>query len=132
MSDLVERFERAVNAASSLHGQYMGKEMPDAAYEVFTKNRDELVPARRAELRAALEAATWRPISTAPKNEGQSFLVYRDIGLEMSFAMQVSVFEGGLYPDHLCGNVDWSDRVTDATHWMPLTTPGTARKASNE
>lgn len=37
--------------------------------------------------------------------------------------LQVSNFEGQMYPDYLDGCIDWSDRVLDATHWMPLPKP---------
>jgi hypothetical protein len=39
-----------------------------------------------------------------------------------SLAVQVSNFEGQMYPDHLDGLIDWEDRVTDATHWCELPT----------
>lgn len=69
---------------------------------------------------AAWQAATraavpsWQPIETAPKSEADSFMVLRD-----GVAIQVSWFEGRLYPDALGYLVDWHDGITDATHWAP-------------
>ena len=68
----------------------------------------------------AAPVGQWQPIETAPQREDHSFLVRRDVGRGMTFVMQVSRFEGNLYPDHLESNVDYDDRIIDATHWMPL------------
>lgn len=62
----------------------------------------------------------YQPIETAPTQEGYSFLVRRERRNGFTYVMQVSNFEGNMYPDHLDSNVDFDDRVLDATHWMPL------------
>lgn len=72
---------------------------------------------------ADTSGARWLPIETAPQQDDHSFLVRRDVGRGMTFTMQVSRFEGNMYPDHLDANVDWEDQVNDATHWMPLPEP---------
>lgn len=78
-----------------------------------------------ATLRTAIQemVSGWRPIETAPQQDDHSFLVLRNVGRGMTYAMQVSRFEGEMYPDHLDSNVDYGDRVTDATHWQPLPEP---------
>lgn len=64
----------------------------------------------------------WRPIETAPNRERISFLVFvpKKDGDEYDCVVQVSNFEGHMYPDFEQCNVDWGDRVVDATHWMPM------------
>lgn len=70
----------------------------------------------------------WQPIETAPMDEKESFLVLRK-GNDMAdfLIVQVSVFEGRMYPDLMDGLIDWDDAVTDATHWtkaiLPEATP---------
>lgn len=63
----------------------------------------------------------WQPIESAPKDENYSFLVLLP-GNSMCncLVMQVSVFEGRMYPDAMDGNIDWGDGVEVATHWQPL------------
>lgn len=60
-------------------------------------------------------APAWQPIEKAPKSESTSFMVLRK-----SVAIQVSWFEGRLYPDAREACIDWEDGIIDATHWMPL------------
>lgn len=63
----------------------------------------------------------WQPLATKPVAEGVSFLVRRPGNdTAKSTAMQVSIFEGQMYPDHLDYGISWDDRVTDATAWAPL------------
>lgn len=66
-------------------------------------------------------ATGWQPIATAPTDEFAPFLV-EVAGNEIAdrLVLQVSVFEGNMYPDHLAGAIDWADRVTNATRWHPL------------
>ena len=61
--------------------------------------------------------SAWQPIETAPDSRIESvpFLVLR-----RGFVVQVSWFEGRLYPDAMESCIDWDDGITDATHWMPL------------
>lgn len=49
---LLSDFERACSERSRLHGEYMGKAMPDHVFETFSTLRDERIP----ELRKALAA----------------------------------------------------------------------------
>lgn len=69
--------------------------------------------------------AEWRPIETAPKDELTNFLVYWENDLNAKVIVQVSWFEGYLYPDHLGCAIDYDSRITGATHWMPLPNPPT-------
>jgi hypothetical protein len=55
----------------------------------------------------------WMPIESAPTSEAEPFLVLRH-----GIAVQVSWFEGRLYPDALEACVDFDDGIADATHWM--------------
>lgn len=68
----------------------------------------------------------WLPIASHPKNDGYAFLVLLP-GNDVcdSLVLQVSNFEGQTYPDCKDGIIDWEDRITEATHWMPLPPPPT-------
>jgi hypothetical protein len=55
-AELVAQFEKAVNACTRYHTEYMGKEMPLREYERFARLRDETIPRLRAELIAALRS----------------------------------------------------------------------------
>ena len=59
----------------------------------------------------------WKPIETAPNHleESKPFLIRR-----RGIAIQVSWFEGRMYPDAREAAIDWDDGILDATHWMPL------------
>ncbi len=62
----------------------------------------------------------WRSIRTAPKTEDMPFLVLTPGNDVADFViLQVTRFEGVLYPDHLDGSLDFRDAVENATHWMP-------------
>lgn len=66
-------------------------------------------------------ATGWQPIATAPTSEREPFLVKtpgNDAASQL--VLQVSVFEGNMYPDHMGCNVDFGDRVTTATEWCPV------------
>jgi len=83
----------------------------------------ELDNERIKSLQDKLEGA-WQPIETRPKDECVPFLVALPKNYVADFvAIQVSNFEGEMYPDHLNGLVNWNGRVLNATHWMPLPTP---------
>lgn len=74
--------------------------------------------------RARADAVSlWQPIETAPKDEAESFLIRRDDDLNAVVIIQVSNFEGNMYPDALGGCIDFDDRITDAIDWQPLPTP---------
>jgi hypothetical protein len=64
---------------------------------------------------------SWLNIKTAPMDdEMRPFLVLLPKNDVAPFViLQVTPFEGSLYPDHMDGNIDWDDRVTTATHWTP-------------
>jgi len=79
------------------------------------------------QLDAAIEwvkAQGWRPISEAPKSEHKPFLVQLP-GNDMAdyIVMQVSNFEGRMYPDARDGCIDWEDGITNAVAWRPLPEP---------
>lgn len=72
-------------------------------------------------------AVTWQPIAEAPTSEVRPFLVKVPawkMGGVPEHILQVSRFEGNLYPDHLGDAIDREDAVTRATHWMPLAAQG--------
>ena len=69
---------------------------------------------------ATQSTCPWQPIETAPTKEDAPFLVMTPgNGVARFLILQVTRFEGELYPDHLDGAVSYSDRVTNATLWMP-------------
>lgn len=76
---------------------------------------------------AAIAVVEWMLIESAPQSESVSFLLFvpgkSDGNASEGLVVQVSRFEGNFYPDVMDCNVDWYDRVTRATHWMPLPTP---------
>lgn len=72
---------------------------------------------------SARSITEWQPISTAPKDEATSFLVYWENDLNAKVMVQASRFEGYLYPDHLGCAIDYDNRIMDATHWRPLPEP---------
>lgn len=64
---------------------------------------------------------SWQPIETAPTSEDGSYLVLLPGNEVCDFLIvQVSNFEKQRYPDHKDGLIDWNDRITTATHWMPV------------
>ena len=70
----------------------------------------------------APEVGQWRPIETAPKDEAYGGFLVR-VPSEDGRALvviQVSNFEGVMYPDIHGFNVDREDQVTKAVDWMPL------------
>lgn len=76
--------------------------------------------------RSPIKSEGWQPIETAPKEQAISFLVYRPkYGEKYTWAsiIQVSIFEGRMYPDARDACIDWDDGIDNATHWMPLPAP---------
>lgn len=74
----------------------------------------------------------WKPMSSAPQTEHTPFLVYLPRTMAGSrevnepCIVQVSRFEGNLYPDAMQHVVDWSNRITSATAWRALPPPPAA------
>ena len=66
----------------------------------------------------AKQVPQWLPIETAPTSEDAPFMVFvpRD-SIGDGVAVQVSMFEGRLYPDGKDSCIDWDDAITSATHW---------------
>lgn len=86
---------------------------PDEAHEAI-RSACPVAPSK------AEGASPWHPIETAPAKEDAPFLVMTPgNGVARFLILQVTRFEGELYPDHLDGAVSYSDRITNATHWMP-------------
>jgi hypothetical protein len=71
------------------------------------------------------ERRDWRAISTMPTEDNCVFLVFYQ-GTEGKVIEQVETFEGNIYPSRLGDLIDWDDRVSNATHWMPLPDAPTA------
>lgn len=68
-----------------------------------------------------LGGALWNfDMTTAPKEDHCVFLILIKRTAEMEVIMQVEVFEGQIYPCHLYNNIDWDDRIENATAWRPL------------
>lgn len=67
----------------------------------------------------------WQPIETRPKDEATSFFVLWENEDNAMVSVQVSNFEGNMYPDALGGNIDYSSRILpeNCTHWTPLLPP---------
>lgn len=101
--------------------------------ECFLEAIGDYVAARQdgdaAAMRKAAEEAVerfealddWQPIESAPTDElGEPFLVLLPgNSVADAVVLQVSVFEGRMYPDGKDGCIDWKDAITTATHWRP-------------
>lgn len=86
---------------------------PRAAHEAI-RSAEPVAP------RNGASTDPWQPIDTAPTKEDAPFLVMTPgNGVARFLILQVTCFEGALYPDHLDAAVSYSDRITNATHWMP-------------
>jgi len=99
---------------NAAHDQGMGRN-PNGARE-----RANLI---KAELRTALSACVtgWQGMDSAPTDEIDSFIVLRQGVSDCAFLeLQVSRFQGDLYPDHMGSNIDYGDRITDAVAWRPV------------
>ncbi|MCK5612028.1 hypothetical protein KAR91_59710 [Candidatus Pacearchaeota archaeon] len=92
-------------------------------------HNEELIEARDVEIKnleaeneRLRKAQTWQPLITTPSNkkENYPFLVKTKNDEGDLVALQVSWFEGNLYPDHLAFNIDYNDVVKDYIGWMPL------------
>jgi len=74
-----------------------------------------------SELVTTAQQSQWLPMESAPKDESTPFLVLVPVdGIEKPVAIQVSNFQGDMYPDHLGGTIDFDDRVLTAMSWTPL------------
>lgn len=74
--------------------------------------------------RLRAQAPGWRGMETVPMDEEKSFLVLLPKNDVAPFVvLQVSRFEGRLYPDARNACIDWDDGITTATHWQPLPSP---------
>jgi hypothetical protein len=79
-----------------------------------------------ATLDRVIEGDGWLPIETRPKEETFSYLVFvpkTQSTDDYDVALQVSNFQGEMYPDHMQNLVDWEDAVKNPTHWRPLPNP---------
>lgn len=75
-------------------------------------------------LKAALAAREWQPIETKPEEGSGSFLVLLpENGVADYVVLQVSIYEGRMYPDARDACIDWKDGITTATHWQPALLP---------
>lgn len=72
--------------------------------------------------KAAVQPLTgWQPIETAPKEELEPFLVFVPWDyIGDGVVIQVSMFEGRMFPDGKESCIDWNNAIINATHWMPL------------
>lgn len=89
------------------------------------RGEGEMAPPKTASHPSPTSSA-WRTMDDAPKEEdGVPFLVRLPKNSVADFiAMQVTIFEGRMYPDHLDGNIDYQDGIENATGWMPLPPKG--------
>jgi len=68
----------------------------------------------------------WKTIETAPKDDLIPFLVLLPKNDVADYiVLQVSRYEGRMYPDAKDACIDWEDGITTATHWMLLPEPPT-------
>lgn len=68
----------------------------------------------------------WKTIDSAPKDEIKSYLVWvpKRKGIdEYDSVIQVSNFQGDMYPDNKQCCIDWGDRIQGATHWAEYKPP---------
>lgn len=65
----------------------------------------------------------WQTIETIPTDESKSFLVLWENDMNAWIVLQVSWFEGNLYPDHMGGMIDHDDVVEGYSHWMNCPNP---------
>lgn len=63
-----------------------------------------------------IDQAQWLPISTKPESEDFSYLVLT----EAKVIVQVSNFEGQMYPDGRGFCVAFDDKITTPIGWMPI------------
>lgn len=85
------------------------------------KGAEQTYPEHVNTIRKTLEGALWNfDMTTAPKEDHCVFLILIKRTAEMGVIMQVEVFEGQIYPCHLYNNIDWDDRIENATAWRPL------------
>ena len=116
---------RNLNAAdrAALHGvlQRTGRDRDTpAVVTIFAAAPHTAHEAIRSAAPTLPNDGPWRPIETAPTKEDVPFLVMTPgNGVARFLILQVTRFEGALYPDHLDGAVSYSDRITNATLWMP-------------
>lgn len=76
-------------------------------------------PSGDDEFMAWLLTPAWQPIETMPETEDVPFLVLLPKNDIAPFViLQVTRFEGRLYPDARNACIDWEDGITTATHWM--------------
>lgn len=144
MSDLVELVARAQYAANCWWrivednddglGRYKAGHGEDRfraiEWEQLSEDeRKELLDASRAALDAIIAAGKcidddWKPIDTAPRVENYPFLVLLPGNDVAPFiVLQVSIFEGRLYPDARDACIDWEYGITAATHWKRCPAP---------
>lgn len=77
-----------------------------------------------SELVTTAQQSQWLPMESAPKDESTPFLALVPVaGADKPVAIQVSNFQGDMYPDHLGNIVDFDDRVRTAVGWMSLPYP---------
>ncbi|MDR3620502.1 MAG: hypothetical protein P4L85_14220 [Paludisphaera borealis] len=98
-----------------------GAELVSRKHEL--EQRIHLALALMPALIQAVGEMEWHDIETRPtRDEDGSFIVLcpgNDACASME--LQVSVFEGRMYPDHMNNLIDWGNAITDATHWRPKT-----------
>ena len=59
----LNELERFAGNLAVMHHQHMGKAMPDRVYASFTRLRDDVIPALKREIRAALAASQPAPVA---------------------------------------------------------------------
>lgn len=68
-----------------------------------------------------IEDGLWRPIEEAPKDEAVPFLILRPYEkIYCDVVIQVSFYQGRMYPDARGACIDWEDGIENATHFRPL------------
>lgn len=83
------------------------------------RNKANYFRSRLVERGDGQDSGGWMTISTAPTSEDISFVALVPMGdhQDGSVEVQVTRFEGSLYPDIKGENIDRADAITNATHW---------------
>lgn len=102
--------------------------------DVETYTADQMRAYAELAIASVKREPQWLPIESAPKEEVAPFLVLLpQCAKHEECVLQVSNFQGDMYPDYLGGMVDFDDRIVSAIGWMPLPPPlVTATTASRE
>jgi len=124
-------FTRAIEAEHGITGEPKHQQDgPESRASADTQGVHKVQESLPSALPIPAPEQKWLPIETAPKDERKPFLVLLPGNDAADYlVLQVSAFEGNMYPDHLGGSIDYGDRVTNAVGWMPLPPPPVGKES---